>query len=400
MAGAPLAGMRVVDLTIWVQGPLAGQLLADLGADVVKVEKPGQGDFSRGLQTLYGATMRTRDGKALMWELVNRGKKSIALDLRHPKGQELMHRLVAQADVFVTNLLPRTLEQFRCSPEDLMSINPRLVYAQGGGLGSTGRLADTPAQDTTGTAASGLMYTLARDGEPYYPSGAFADLLSGTNLAFAVVAALFRRERTGEGEVVGTSLLQGMLWLQQMHVGSMVNTGEQLRPFDPRNAANAFLNLYECADGEWLALGMTAMGTDDWHAFCDVIERPDLKAEERFARNRGRIEHAAVLTEIIAAAMRSRPRAHWLERITASGLPCAPVLRLAEVLQDPEVLADGALTETPSGKRYVRAPFNMAGVPARSDDAADFAADTFAVLSDLGLTPEQIAALEADGIAG
>ena len=114
---APLAGVRVIDLTIWVQGPLAGQLLADLGADVVKIEKPGQGDFSRGLQTLYGASMITPDGKALMWELVNRNKRSLAIDLRREEGQHLLHRLVEEADVFLTNLLPRTLKQFGASAE-------------------------------------------------------------------------------------------------------------------------------------------------------------------------------------------------------------------------------------------------------------------------------------------
>ena len=395
---APLAGVRVIDLTIWVQGPLAGQLLADLGADVVKIEKPGQGDFSRGLQTLYGASMVTSDGKALMWELVNRNKRSLAIDLRREEGRAILHRLVAEADVFLTNLLPRTLKQFGASAEELTAINPRLVFAQGGGLGTKSALADIAAQDTTGTAYSGFMYTVSRDGDPYYPPGGLADVLSGTNLAFATVAALLRREKTGVGEVVSTSLLQGMLWFQQLHVGAIKNTGEQLRPFDPANAANAFLNLYRCGDGEWLALGMTAMGKDDWFAFCDAIERPDLKDDERFARGRGRIEHAHELVAIISAAMAGRPRAEWIERITALGLPCAPVRRLDELLADPALEAEEMLTETPSGMQFVRAPFNIAGVPAATNDAPEFAADTFAVLAEAGLTPEEITELQEQGI--
>ena len=394
----PLAGVRVIDLTIWVQGPLAGQVLADLGADVIKIEKPGQGDFSRGLATLFGAPMRTPDGKALMWELVNRNKRAIAIDLRQPEGQAILHRLVAEADVFVTNLLPQTLERFGAAPEQLMSLNPRLVYAKGGGLGTSGELANIAAQDTTGTAASGFMFTASRDDEPVYPPGGLADVLSGTNLAFAAVAALLRREKTGRGEMVSTSLLQGMLWFQQLNVGAITNVSQSLRPFDPRNAANAFLNLYRCADGEWLALGMTAMTRDDWFAFCDIIGRADLKTDARFERNRGRIEHAHELIAIISEAMAQRPRAEWIAAITHSGLPVAPVRRLEEVLADPAVQAEGMLTETPSGMRFVRAPFNIAGVPAATADAPEFAQDTFAVLSEAGFTPEQIAGLERDGV--
>jgi crotonobetainyl-CoA:carnitine CoA-transferase CaiB-like acyl-CoA transferase len=395
---APLAGVRVIDLTIWVQGPLAGQLLADLGADVVKIEKPGQGDFSRGLQTLYGASMVTPGGKALMWELVNRNKRSLAIDLRHKEGRAILHRLIQEADVFLTNLLPRTLKQFGATPEELTAINPRLVYAQGGGLGTKSALADIAAQDTTGTAYSGFMYTVSRDGDPYYPPGGLADVLSGTNLAFATTAALLRREKTGVGEVVSTSLLQGMLWFQQLAVGAIKNTGEQLRPFDPANAANAFLNLYRCGDGEWLALGMTAMNKHDWFAFCDAIERADLKDDERFARGRGRIEHAHELVAVVSAAMATRPRTEWVERITALGLPCAPVRRLDELLADPALEAEDMLTETPSGMQFVRAPFNIGGVPAATNDAPEFAADTFAVLSAAGLTPEQIAELQEKGV--
>jgi crotonobetainyl-CoA:carnitine CoA-transferase CaiB-like acyl-CoA transferase len=395
---APLSGVRVIDLTIWVQGPLAGQLLADLGADVVKIEKPGQGDFSRGPQTLYGASMVTANGRALMWELVNRGKRSLAIDLRREEGRAILHRLVADADVFLTNLLPRTLKQFGATAEVLTALNPRLIYAQGGGLGTKSALADIPSQDTTGTAFSGFMYTASRDGDPYYPPGGLADVLSGTNLAFAITAALLRREKTGAGEVVSTSLLQSMLWFQQLHVGAIKNTGEPLRPFNPANAANAFLNLYKCGDGEWLALGMTAMSRDNWFAFCDVIDRADLKHDARFERGRGRIEHAKELVAILSEAMLKRPRAEWLGRIVGMGVPCAPVRRLGEVLQDPDVRAEGFLTETTSGLQFVRAPFNVAGVPAGTDDAPDFARDTFAVLSEAGFSPEEIIALQEQGI--
>jgi crotonobetainyl-CoA:carnitine CoA-transferase CaiB-like acyl-CoA transferase len=395
---APLSGVRVIDLTIWIQGPLAGQLLADLGADVVKIEKPGQGDFTRGLQTLYGSPMVTPDGRALMWELVNRGKRSLAIDLRREEGRAILHKLVAEADVFLTNLLPKTLAQFEASADELMRLNPRLVYAQGGGLGTKTALADIAAQDTTGTAFSGFMYSASRDDDPYYPPGGLADVLSGTNLAFAIAAALLRREKTGAGEVVSTSLLQGMLWFQQLHIGAIKNTGEQLRPFDPANAANAFLNLYKCGDGEWLAMGMTAMSKDDWFAFCDVIERPDLKHDERFERGRGRIEHAKELIGVIGEAMLAHPREVWVARIEKIGIPVAPVRRLAELLEDADVQREGFLTQTTAGMQFVRPPFNIAGVPAHLADAPDFASNSFEVLSEAGFTAEEIAALQQAGV--
>jgi crotonobetainyl-CoA:carnitine CoA-transferase CaiB-like acyl-CoA transferase len=395
---APLSGVRVIDLTIWVQGPLAGQLLADLGADVVKVEKPGQGDYTRGLQTLYGASMKTAKGTGLLWELVNRNKRALAIDLGKAKGRELLLALVREADVFLTNLRPTTLASFGASPEELMAANPRLIYALGTGLGVRGELADIPAQDTTATAYSGFMHTVAAGDEPYYIPGALADILSGTNLAFAVLAALMRREKTGKGEVVSTSLLQAMLWLQMLHAGAIANTGEHLQKFDAANAANAFINVYRCADGEWLALGMTAMGTGDWHAFCDVAGKPELKDDARFARNRGRIDHARDLIKIVQEVMAGRPRDEWLESIRAIGLPCAPVEHLEEVLRDSKVVSEGLLTQTASGMRFVRAPFDMEGVPVRAEDAPGFAADTYAVLSEAGLTAEEIAALEGEEV--
>ncbi|MEO8457999.1 MAG: CoA transferase, partial [Chloroflexota bacterium] len=202
----------------------------------------------------------------------------------------------------------------------------------------------------------------------------------------------------GVGEVVSTSLLQGMLWFQQLHIGAIKNTGEQLRPFDPANAANAFLNLYKCGDGEWLAMGMTAMSKDDWFAFCDVIERPDLKHDQRFERGRERIEHAKELIGVIGEAMLGHRRAEWVSRIEKIGIPVAPVRRLAELLEDADVQQEGFLTQTTAGMQFVRPPFNIEGVPAHADDAPDFARDTFAVLSEAGFTVEEIAALQQAGV--
>ena len=185
-----------------------------------------------------------------------------------------------------------------------------------------------------------------------------------------------------------------MLWLQQLHVGAITNTGEELRPFDPANAPNPLLNMYRCGDGEWLALGMTAMSAANWASFCDAIARPDLITDDRFRDNRGRIANSRELIAILIEVFASAPRDEWVARMPTTGLTCAPVRRLPEVLADPEVLAEDVLTSTESGMTYVRAPFNVEGVPAHTSDAPAYGADTFEVLLELGLTPEQIAQLE------
>jgi crotonobetainyl-CoA:carnitine CoA-transferase CaiB-like acyl-CoA transferase len=398
MQTSPLAGLRVVDLTIWVQGPLAGQLLADLGADVIKIEKPGQGDFARGLMSLYGADMQTKRGHGLLYEVANRNKRSIAVDLRKDEGQRLIHRMLGTADIFVTNLQPSTLNQFGLAPERVRKLKPDLVYALGTGLGRHGILADLPAQDTTATAFAGFMYTASRDDEPYYPPGALADVISGTNLAFGILAALRLRDKTGEGQFVSTSLVHGMMWLQQLSLSTIANLGNHLKRFDPATARNPFMNLYKCSDGEWIALGFAVMNREGWLGFCEVVGMPELSTDERYARNRDRIARSQEMVELLTCVFIRKSRDAWVTAFRDASLPAAPVRRLDELLADDAVRADGILGDTVLGTTFVRPPFTLDGYQPPTGDAPDYAQDTFSVLTDLGLSPEEVARLHQDEV--
>jgi crotonobetainyl-CoA:carnitine CoA-transferase CaiB-like acyl-CoA transferase len=398
--GLPLEGMRVVDLSIWLYGPLAGTVLADLGARVVKIERPDGGDFSRGLSHLQGSRMTTADGRNLTWELFNRGKQSLTLNLRTPGGQEVLHRLVAAADVFVTNFQPSSLASFAALPSTLLELNPHLVFGLGAGLGSRGRFADVPSQDTAAMAYSGFMFTASASAdEPFYPPGGMADVLSGTNLAFAVVSALLGRERdpARRGRLVTTSLLQTMMWAQMVNIGVPASGGEPFRGRPRREAACPLMNTYPCADG-WLALGVPQLGDAVWQRLCAVLEVPALAADPRFASEAGRWREAPALVSALEAVFRTRPLAVWIERCRARDVWCAPVHRPEQLPGDAGVIEEGLMSETTDGLRHVAPPFTLAGCTPRRDGAPALGQHTAQILGELGFSPREIAALAGRGI--
>jgi crotonobetainyl-CoA:carnitine CoA-transferase CaiB-like acyl-CoA transferase len=396
----PLDGRKVVDLTIWVQGGVAAELLADLGASVLKIERPEHGDFSRGLTSFYGAAMRTDDGRNLLWELCNRNKRSLALDLRADEGQAILRRLVAEADVFVTNFQPSTLERLGALPSQLLEANPALVYALGSGLGRRGAFADAPGQDTVGMAYSGFMDTASPNDEPVYAPGAIADVLAGTNLAFGVLAALLARERDGRGRLVTTSLLQSMMWAQSLNVGVPANGSSRLDRFDRTRVANPLVNLYRCGDGRWIALGMVTIRADTWRLLCEALGRPEWQDDERFATRRSLGRNAREAIRVLDRAFAERPAAEWLARLRAAGLSSAPVNRAEELAEDPAVVEEGLLARTARGLRFVRSPFTIEGTEIADGDAPALGADGFAALRELGLPDEEIADLARRGVLG
>jgi crotonobetainyl-CoA:carnitine CoA-transferase CaiB-like acyl-CoA transferase len=279
----PLGGIRVLDLTIWVQGPLASMMLADLGAEVIKIEKPGQGDFAREAVSMFGQPQKFADGRSLMFEIANRNKKAVAIDLRQPEGQQVFYRLVEPADVVVTNLHPNTLREFRVDRKTLLAIEPDLIYAHATGFGPQGPHAEDPCQDTVGMARSGFMFsTPTAEGAPTYPPGALSDILSGTMLGFGVLAALLARERSGVAQAVWSSQLSAMMWLQYYNVAQVANMGADFAPFARTAVANPLMNVYRCADGLWIACGM-AVAQRFWPDFCAVMGLPELEHDARFA---------------------------------------------------------------------------------------------------------------------
>ena len=396
----PLEGIRVVDLTIWAQGPLGAMMLADLGAEVIKVEKPGQGDFSRGVQSLFGQPQFLPDGKNLMFEITNRNKKAIALDLRQAAGQQALYRLIEKSDVFLSNLHPSALREFRVDRETLLGINPELIYSHATGFGPRGPHAEDPCQDTVGMARSGFMFnTPDAAGAPVYPTGALSDILSGTMLGFGVIAALLARERTGVSQSVWASQLSTMMWLQYYNVAQYANVGEDFAPYDRHEVANPLMNLYRCADGRWIACGLF-VAPRFWSDFCQVMGLTDIEHDPRFSSDEKRAEHRRELIARIEGAFATQPRDHWERIFREKGFWFSVVNRVSDLPDDPQVAANDYLMELDNGLKTVSAPFSLEKTPPLRNGAPDFSQHTDEILEQVcGYSPEEIVALKEKGVA-
>ena len=397
----PLDGIRVLDLTIWVQGPLAAMMLADLGADVIKIEKPGHGDFARGVESMFGQPQTLADGRSLMFEIVNRNKKAIAIDLRHPEGQQVFYRLVQHADVVLTNLHPATLREFRVDRDTLLAIKPELIYAHATGFGPHGPHAEDPCQDTVGMARSGFMFSApTADGAPTYPPGGLTDILSGTMLSFGVLAALLARDRTGVSQTVWSSQVSAMMWLQYYNIAQVANMGADFAPFDRTRVANPFMNVYRCADGQWIACGM-AVAQRFWPDFCAVLGVPELEHDPRFATDKQRAANRTELIAILDNAFATQPRAHWERLFREKEFWFSVVHKTSDLAADPQVLANRYLAELDSGLKTVAFPFALEKTPVSPPQAAPACGQhTDDILQQLGgYTMEEILTLKEKNVA-
>jgi len=397
----PLHGIRVIDLTIWVQGPTASMVLADLGAEVIKVEKPGQGDFSRGVQSLFGRPQFLPDGRNLMYEVANRNKKSISVDLRRSEGQQVLYRLAKQSDVLVTNLHPSAFREFKVDRETMLEINPQLIYAHATGFGPRGPHAEDPCQDTVGMARSGIMFnTPAADGSPVYLTGALSDILSGTMLGFGVLAALLARERHGIAQTVWASQLATMMWLQYYNLAQYLNVGEDFPPYDRTDVANPLMNLYRCGDGQWIACGM-AVAQRFWTEFCSVMGLAEFEHDVRFANDTSRAEHRGELIRLLDQAFARYPRTHWEQLFREKGFWFSVVNRISDLPADPQVAANDYLVELDNGLKLVSSPFMLEKTPAPlRKGAPSFSQHTDEILQDVcGYTAEEVLALKAKEVA-
>ncbi|MFE2734705.1 CaiB/BaiF CoA transferase family protein [Streptomyces sp. NPDC056723] len=352
----PLAGLRVIDMTIWMAGPVTGMLLADLGADVVKIES-ANGDPTRShvAPTAGGGTA----GTSISYSTFNRNKRSIALDLSSSDDRQTFDRLIEQADVFITNLSPTTVDKLGIDAESLHAANPRLVYARGSGLGPTGPRANDLTQDMTGMAYAGMLFALSPDAEqPYAPPGALNDVITGTYLFSGVMAALLRRARTDRGETVTGSLLQSALWTQMGLIGSVANTQGASTTGRPRtDPRNALLNQYRAGDGNWIAVA--SVNAKAWDAFVAGAQIEYLVADPRFATFADMLAHTHAMRVELDRHFATQPADYWLERLRRHGVWCGPVNRLQDVLTDDQIAANHYLTTLTDGLRTVSMPFTL-----------------------------------------
>jgi len=388
-----LAGIKVVELSMYVQGPIAGLALASLGADVVKIEQVGKEDRMRNFHSVFGITFDDR-GRAWLYSSLNRNKRAIALDITSENGREVFDAMIASADVFITNLREDGLRRYGADAETLLTVNPQLVYCRGAGFGTTGPLADDPCQDTVGMAFAGFMDTTAPSDVPNYPPGSMSDILTGTNMASGVMAGLLKRARTGKGCVVGTSQTQALLWLQLQGVGAAANLGERMERFSPDRTTNPLFTVYETSDG-WIAIA--ALAHYQWVELANAVDATHLLDDPRFANFDGVQANRDEFRAVFAQHLRQEPTEHWWSAIRGTNVWVSPVNRLEDLPHDEHILANEYLVTFDDGFVGPPAPFDVDEFRGARGHAADYAEHTDEVLSELGYDDERIIELKVDG---
>jgi len=336
-----LAGIRVIDCGTYVAGPAAATVMSDFGAEVIKIERPGGGDLWRLFSKLPGVAKCNLDW---CWVLTNRNKKSVALDLGRPEGREVLLRLVGTADVFVTNYQRTLLEKFRLTWEDLAPVNRRLIYAHLTGYGDAGEDADAPAFDALAYwARSGLMMSVTgSDGSPAAPRPAMGDHPTAMSMFGAIMLGLYRRERTGQGARVTTSLLASGAWANACDIQAKLLNAE----FPQRSAGghppNPLTAAYLSRDGKIFLLVLIDPDIE-FPRLCRILDQPELSASDLFCTNAAREENAAALYEILRSQFEARDLAQWADVFKRSDIKWAPLPRLEDVVKDPQLRAAEAI---------------------------------------------------------
>lgn len=342
----PLDGMRVVDWTIFQQGPVAASMLGDLGAEVIKIEELGKGDPGRGLRTMTDATTALARQANFYFETNNRNKKSLVLDLKKPGAKEIIYRLVERSDIFVQNFRPGVAERLGLDYDTLSKLNPRLIYAQGSGYGILGPESTRPALDPVGLARSGFMNSLVvGDGSPPYPPGGISDQTVATMLAYGVLAAVVARERFGVGQKVDCSQISGMMWLQSLSIHTLLTLNRAPPPWCREAAANPLWNCYRCADGKWFFLSL-GQADRHWPALIRAIQRPELENDPRFVTSVERRENCREIIAILDEVFAAKSYQEWRRILSEDGnLIFESINSFTDLIDDPQVIANNYIVD-------------------------------------------------------
>ena len=399
MAG-PLEGIRVVELGLWVAGPSAGAVLADWGAEVIKIEPP-EGDPFRGLYlTAAGAELPANPP----FELDNRGKRSVVLNLATAEGKRIACGLVERADVFITNMRIAALARLELDWERLAARNPRLVYALVTGYGEHGPDADRPSYDIGAFwSRSGIAAALTPPGgDPPFQRGAMGDHTAGMTLAGGVSAALLARERTGRGQLVSTSLLRVGVYVLGWDTNAALRLGLEATPMTRSWTPNPVISAYRTKDERWFWL-LGLQGQRHWPDLVRAIERPEWLTDERFASMRARREHASELVALLDEIFATRTLVEWGAALDRAGMWWAPVQTVTEVTTDPQAEAAGAWVEVPVAEggtaRMVATPVDFSDTRwAPAGASPECGQHTEEVLLELGYDWERIGTLKEEGV--
>ena len=396
MTASLFADLQVIDCASWIAGPAAATILSDFGADVIKIEPPGAGDPWRALTPIPG---KPTDA---YWQLTSRNKRSLALDLKQADGRAVLYRLLAAADVFLTNFPLPVRDRLHIAPAQVLPLNPRLIYASFTAYGEVGEDAAKTGFDSTAYwARTGLMDIVraTEETEPARSAPGMGDYPSATGLYAAIVTALYRREKTGQGGVVQSSLLQNGLWANACFVQSRL-CGEPVPHRPPRaQAPNALANHYRCRDGRWFIMALFNEARQ-WPEFVAAIGRSDLADDPRFATSAARKQHASALVQVLDTVFTQRDLADWRTRLDAAGVTFGAVRSVNETADDQQMHQIGALVPFADGAGLtVSSPFHLEGetkvAPRRAPAIGEH---TDVVLREAGYAPDEIERLRALGV--
>ncbi|HET9917580.1 MAG TPA: CoA transferase [Candidatus Binatia bacterium] len=389
--GGALAGIRIIEAASYVTGPFASQLLADLGAEVIKVEEPKRGDPFRGWgERNYAATFCS----------LNRNKKSVTVDFRTDDGRDLLVKLLTGADVFIQNFRPGVLDKRGLGYDDIKRLNPKIVYCSISGFGPKGPYRDMPGYDTIGQARSGLLSLLTDPGKPQGMGISFSDHLTGMYACYGVLGALMNRTLTGEGQHVETSLLRASVSFVGENAARYFETGHVPRRKHRTTTAGVFA--FEDQDGLAFVLHMSSPDKF-WLGLFDVVGKPEWAQDQRFNNRKARVENYDALNEQLAPIFRAGKREDWLRRLIAKDVPAAPINTLDEVFADPQVKSYGFPIEVEHpqmGKmQLIGNAVDMSRTPPTIDRPPPVLGEqTDEILGALGLAAQTIADLRAKGV--
>lgn len=391
----PLAGVKVIELAHIMAGPVCGLMLADLGADVIKVEKiPGGDDSRRFLPPDI-------DGESAAYMMMNRNKRGIALDLKTESGKDVLKTLLADADVVTENYRRDTMSKLGLGYEDLRKVNPGLIYCAISGFGRTGPYADRGGFDLIAQGMSGLMsFTGEGPGRPPCKVGApVTDITAGILAALGVVSAYVHKLKTREGQIVDTSLFEAGIVHTYWQSAIALATGISPGPMGSAHPLNGPYQAFETSNG-WITIG--AANQRNWERLLDAMEAPEIAADPRFASNTDRMANLKALEDVLTPVFKTRTQAEWLERLEKAGVPAGPVMNVTEMFDDPHAQARDMIPTIEHSKlgpvRTLGLPIKLSETPGKVASAAPvFGQHTADVLGEYGYSAEQIAAFADEG---
>lgn len=393
----PLSGIIVLDVSHILSGPFCTMLLADLGATVIKIERPKLGDPARRLGPQV-------DGDTAYFMSVNRGKKSITIDLSKEEGQKIVRELCKKSDVFVENFVPGTIQRLGLDYAQLHAVNPRLIYVSISGFGQNGPYAQHPALDIIVQAMGGMMSVTGEpNGPPIRPGASLGDSVAGLFGTTAILAALLERERTGQGQYLDISMLDCQVTMMENAFGRYFATGKVPGALGSRHPAAVPFQAFATLDG-YIVVALISDRSEPWNRFCTVIGRRELATDPRFSDARSRVQNYAALAPEIEAAIRKKPSREWLEEFSRNDIPCGPVNRIDAVPTDPQVIYRAMIAEIPHKKlgkwRVANTPFRFNESPSHPQGPSpELGEHTDQVLQEmLNYPPSEIARLRSSGL--